>query len=331
LPADAIQKTGTRSHVLLAARTKRLSRKVAELYETPHNTGDDIAGFVHAVGANVYEFKPGDRVAAFHEMMKPGGSFAEYAVAWQYMTTHIPDNISFEEASTIPLAALTAVIGNYVRLGLPEPWHPATEKVPLLIYGAASAVGAFAIKLALLSNIHPVIGVAGRGIPFAESLIDKSKGDVIIDYRNGNDAVVAGIKDALKTAGVSEIHHAFDAVSDNGSHEDVVKILAPNGKVTYVFPLEHTAPPGFSYPETYKAAEFSSVGDAYGKNRQEGFIYLRWLFRMVMEEKFAPHPHEVIPGGLGGVSQALQNLKAGKASAVKYVFKVPETEGAGQG
>ncbi|EKG12906.1 Alcohol dehydrogenase superfamily zinc-containing [Macrophomina phaseolina MS6] len=246
------------------------------------------------------------------------------------MTSHIPDNVSFEEASTIPLAGLTAVVGNYIRLGLPEPWKPATEKVPFLVYGAASAVGAFAIKLARLSNIHPIIGVAGRGIPYAESLIDKAKGDVIIDYRNGNEAVVSGIKDALKNAGASHIYHAFDAVSDNGSHNDVVAVLAPEGRVTYVFPLEHTAPPGFSYPKTYKSAEFSNVADAYGKHRQEGFIYLRWLFRMAMEGKFAPHPHEVVPGGLAGVSQALQNLKAGKASAIKYAFKVPDTEGAGQ-
>lgn len=36
------------------------------------NQGDDISGVVHEVGENVSEFKKGDRVAAFHEMMKPG-------------------------------------------------------------------------------------------------------------------------------------------------------------------------------------------------------------------------------------------------------------------
>ena len=49
---------------------------------------------------------------------------------------------------------------------------------------------------------------------------------------------------------------------------------------------------------------------------------------MVVEEKVTAHPHEVIPSGLAGVSQGLQNLKAGEASAVKYVFKVPHIEGA---
>ena len=66
------------------------------LPELSINQGDDIAGFIHAVGDEVTEFKPGDRVAAFHEVGTLGGSFAEYALAWDYTTFHIPKNISFE-------------------------------------------------------------------------------------------------------------------------------------------------------------------------------------------------------------------------------------------
>jgi hypothetical protein len=44
----------------------------------PQNPGDDVAGFVHAVGEGVTEFHVGDRVAAFHEMRTPHGAFAEY-------------------------------------------------------------------------------------------------------------------------------------------------------------------------------------------------------------------------------------------------------------
>lgn len=113
------------------------------------NQGDDIAGVVHEVGANVTEFKPGDRVMAFHEMMTPGGSYAEYAVAWAHTTAHIPKNTSFEEAAAIPLAALTAAVGLNTKLRLPAPWQPASEPTPLVIYGAASAVGIYTVQLAV--------------------------------------------------------------------------------------------------------------------------------------------------------------------------------------
>ena len=64
----------------------------------PVNQGDDISGIVHEVGEHVSEFKPGDRVFAFHEMMKPGGSYAEYALSWSATTAHLPAHISFQGA-----------------------------------------------------------------------------------------------------------------------------------------------------------------------------------------------------------------------------------------
>lgn len=70
--------------------------KRPELSGISSNQGDDIAGIVHTVGSNVVEFKPGDRVAAFHQMMSPGGSYAEYAVSWAHATFHIPKKTSFE-------------------------------------------------------------------------------------------------------------------------------------------------------------------------------------------------------------------------------------------
>lgn len=43
-----------------------------------------------------WNIKVGDRVAAFHEMRTPGGSYAEYAVAWAHTTFHLPKETSFE-------------------------------------------------------------------------------------------------------------------------------------------------------------------------------------------------------------------------------------------
>jgi NADPH:quinone reductase-like Zn-dependent oxidoreductase len=64
----------------------------------PHNSGDDIAGIIEKVGDNVTEFKPGDRVAAFHEMLAPHGSFAEYAIARAYTTFHLPRRLPLKRS-----------------------------------------------------------------------------------------------------------------------------------------------------------------------------------------------------------------------------------------
>lgn len=63
------------------------------------NSGDDIAGVVHDLGKDVQasgEFQVGDRVAAFHPMLSPGGAYAEYAVAPQSTVMKLPLSISFE-------------------------------------------------------------------------------------------------------------------------------------------------------------------------------------------------------------------------------------------
>ena len=64
--------------------------KIPNQRKTPLNSGDDIARTIEKVGENVTEFKLGDRAAAFHEMMTPHGSFAEYAIAWTHTTFHLP-------------------------------------------------------------------------------------------------------------------------------------------------------------------------------------------------------------------------------------------------
>lgn len=60
------------------------------------NEGDDFSGVVHQVGQHVTEFKVGDRVGVFHKTLSPGGGCAEYAIAYESMTIHLADHVSFE-------------------------------------------------------------------------------------------------------------------------------------------------------------------------------------------------------------------------------------------
>lgn len=118
--------------------------KVPEWRGTTQNQGDDIAGVVHEIGENVFEFKPGDRVAAFHEMVTPGGSYAEYALAWQYTTFHIPKQTTFEgelltttwerkhpvpstlinELHVHPYIYIPTFLTNAIQRRLPSHWRP---------------------------------------------------------------------------------------------------------------------------------------------------------------------------------------------------------------
>ena len=287
------------------------------------NSGDDIAGTIHAIGENVTAFHLGDRVAAFHMMRTPHGSFAEYALAPATTTFFIPSKTTFEEASTIPLAAMTAAIGLFVRLGLPEPWALGREDGksgsavgPIVVYGGASAVGAFAIQLAKRANIGPIIAVAGRGIPFVQSLLGDE--DTVVDYRKGDDSVVSEIKAALKG---QDLKYTFDAVSEKGSFINAAKVMN-GGKITLVLP-------GRDYSEMPSTIEKSTtnVGDSYSKQTDFGFAWFRLFTKGLQEGWLKGHPVEVVEGGLEGVERALNDLKAGKNSGVKYIFRIAETPG----
>ena len=95
--------------------------------------GRDVAGQVEAVGRNVTQFNPGDAVFGLC-----GGAFAEYACASASALVMKPDNASFEQAASVPLAGLTALQGLSDK-GKMQPG----QKV--LINGAAGGVGTFAV------------------------------------------------------------------------------------------------------------------------------------------------------------------------------------------
>ena len=108
--------------------------------------GVDVAGQVEAVGRNVTQFKPGDAVFGTCK-----GAFAEYACAPESVLVLKPDNVTFEQAASVPIAAITALQG--LRLGglglggLGDKGHiQPGQKV--LINGASGGVGTFAVQIA---------------------------------------------------------------------------------------------------------------------------------------------------------------------------------------
>src|SRR5271170_3578612 len=305
------------------------------------NSGDDLAGIVHAIGSEVKEFKIGDRVATFHPMGTPHGAYAEYAIAPAHTVFHIPNRVTFEEASTIPLVSATAALTLFRRLGYTAPWLPKTDgavKSPLIIYGASSALGVFTVKLARLADIHPLIAIGGGSSDYLKTLLDAEKGDAFVDYRIGVEAMKASVQKAL---GSLKAQRAIDCISENKSWIPVSQMLnaekgsklsvtsganryeeleIPDGvEVVYTFV-------GTAHEGRYRAGmpKVPKASDVEGDIEFAGRLF-QWIGEMLAEGKYQGHPYEVIPGGLRGVEQGLQKLKNKEARGVKFVYRVDQT------
>lgn len=125
--------------------------KIVDFSSVPGAVGGcDFAGTVAKVGARVTRFKEGDRVLAVtfgsDPWDKTKGAFAEYALADEDISCHIPENSSFTEACSIGLSLATAGLALFQAPGLQLPMHDGTVE-PVLISGGATATGTMATQL----------------------------------------------------------------------------------------------------------------------------------------------------------------------------------------
>ncbi|MER5974579.1 NAD(P)-dependent alcohol dehydrogenase [Streptomyces sp. NPDC002055] len=100
------------------------------------NPGRNIAGVVEAIGSGVTGFAPGDEVYG-----TAAAAFADYATARPDRIAPKPAGLTFEEAATVPVSALTSLqaVRDKGRV---------REGQEVLITGAAGGVGTFAVQLA---------------------------------------------------------------------------------------------------------------------------------------------------------------------------------------
>jgi NADPH:quinone reductase-like Zn-dependent oxidoreductase len=128
--------------------------------------GVDVAGRVEAVGRNVTQFKPGDDVFGVCR-----GAFAEYACGSESTLVRKPDNVTFEQAAAVPIAAFTALQGLRDK-GQIQPEQKA------LINGAAGGVGTFAVQIAKSFGAEVTGVCTTRNVDMVRSI----GADQVIDY-----------------------------------------------------------------------------------------------------------------------------------------------------
>ena len=164
--------------------------------------GVDYAGTVEAVGKNVTQFKPGDEVFG-----GKNGAIAEYVCVLADRSVVLkPANMTFEQAASVPVAAITALQGlrdkGKIRAG---------QKV--LINGASGGVGTFAVQIAKSFGAE-VTGVCStRNVDLVRSI----GADRVIDYTKED-----------FTNGAQRYDLIYDLIG-NHSFSERRRILNPNG------------------------------------------------------------------------------------------------------
>ena len=174
---------------------------------TVERLGVDYAGTVESVGKNVTQFKPGDEVFGGKT-----GAFAEYVCVLADRAVALkPANITFEQAASVPIAAVTALQAlrdkGKVRSG---------EKV--LINGASGGVGTFAVQIAKSFGADVTGVCSGKNVDLVRSI----GADQVIDYT----------KEDFTKGG-----QRYDLLIDNvGNHSllECRRVLKPGGKYVMI-------------------------------------------------------------------------------------------------
>ena len=177
----------------------------------PFILGNDFAGIVVEVGANVIQFKVGDNVYAKTDL---NGAFAEYTVVKQSSLALKPDNISMELAASLPLVSLTA-------------WQALVEIAnvqagqKVLIHTGSGGVGSIAIQLAKHLGAIVATTTSSKNIAWVKAL----GADIIIDYKTTD--FEQELKDydvVLDTQGGNILEKSFNVLKRGGR---IVSISGP--------------------------------------------------------------------------------------------------------
>ena len=298
--------------------------------EKPTTIGCDYAGIVEEVGSAVTApFKKGDRIAGFahggNTIHGEDGAFGEYLTAKGDLQMKIPDSMSFEDAATIGVGVTTVGQALYQSLGLPMPDSPAKTKFPILIYGGSTATGALAIQYAKLSGLEVITACGSHNFDYVKSL----GADAAFDYKSKTCA-----EDIRKHTG-NKLYYAFDCISEGTSTGICLAALSTdvaNKKpvLTTLIKSENTredvdlkltiAYTIFGEDFFFKSMEIK----AQHENLEFGKKFWRLSEKLFAEGKVKTHTVELRQGGLDGIMQGLDDLKANRISGKKLVYRISD-------
>ncbi|KII89451.1 hypothetical protein PLICRDRAFT_53878 [Plicaturopsis crispa FD-325 SS-3] len=286
----------------------------------PALLGTDSSGTVEAVGEGVTAFKKGDRVVHPGFFTNDKATFQQYTLVSADLVAKLPENISFDQAASIPLGLSTAAVGLYNNgngAGLEYAWEEAGRGKyagkSIFISGGSSSVGQYAIQLAKLSGFSSIIATAS---PAHASLLTSLGATHVIDRNLPAAEIAAAI---MKSAG-APVTVAYDAISNADTEQIAYDALAPSGTLVL------TLPKSFKETEGKDVSVVNVVGNVnLPPNKKLGVSLYARLTALLSEGLIKPNQVGVLPEGLAGIPSGLEKLKANKVSGRKLVVRPQET------
>lgn len=184
--------------------------------------GWDVAGEVVEVGAEVRQFRPGDKVF-YAGALDRAGANSELHVVDERIVGRMPGSLDFARAAALPLTAITAWELLFERLGVRE--GKGDERQSLLVIGAAGGVGSILVQLARQLTGLSVIGTASRAE--TQQWVRELGAHHVIDHSQP-------LLPQLKALGHEQVSMVASLTHTDQHLDQLIEALAPQGKLALI-------------------------------------------------------------------------------------------------
>ncbi|CAD6980597.1 unnamed protein product [Tilletia controversa] len=317
--------------------------------DTPWVLGRDVAGVVHAVSESSNTgFKVGDRVWTCADSRDSrAGAYQRFSIAKAHTLGRIPPNVTDEGAATVGTGLVTAAVIVYWFFRLQRAEELGVDRVPrtvpeveglvqqrdrrwILIYGGGAITGIYALQLARLSGLRPIVIASAQNFSYltsigAEFCVDRflPEEELLDTVRAKTEGQLAFAIDCVgsKTAVVCE----RTLKEANGDWSGVGQLCCLAGDPKVKPGEEPAADLQQRLVRDVKIHKISFSTTFYGDERFSRSL-LADLDTLFASGSLKPAAAQVLPDGLASVRRGLESLRDGTAPrAKKLVVRIADT------
>ncbi|THU85544.1 GroES-like protein [Dendrothele bispora CBS 962.96] len=296
------------------------------IYEKyPVILGYDIAGDVEEVGEGVVGFQKGDRVFFQADFLNEYAGFQQYARVRADFVAHIPKQLSYSQAASIPLGMATAALGLYVNqpsgIGL-NPLFESSKDYSgqaALVIGGSTSVGQYVIQLLRYIKFgHIITYASGHHSEYLKSL----GATHCIDRKQ---VPLTQLPEVVKKLTAKPVKVVYDVTSEDIESQSVGYGILTDDDGRMVLAAESKLQDGDGNGNSKKTVVrvfgfiLLPVNDEFGK------IMYKKLNKLIEDGHLVPNRVEDLPNGLGGIVDGLERSKKDQVSGVKLIAHPQDT------